>query len=280
MSVDATFRPRSLTASEYVSELFAFSDNAAVLVRNRSIRHTVQRITRAGTIASPGFQNWLAHENTRGSDVFVGMNPIKDGACSRTKPNIGEIRHLYLDLDTEGDRVLEAIRQSAEVPPPTFVLDTSPGKHQVVWRVTGIDQDRAEQLMRTLADRYAADPAATDSTRVLRLPGFVNRKLPGEFIVRARYERDAVYSLRDFTIGETALETPRNSTRGRRSAATVSVKNKTQSERDWAFAKRALSRGEDPSTVIQRIAAFRGQDKPSPEYYARLTVTKAKAALG
>ena len=123
-------------------------------------------------------------------------------------------------------------------------------------------------------------PAATDSTRVLRLPGFANRKLPGEFIVQARYECDAVYTLRDFVIGETAPEMPRNVALTRRPTPTVSAKNKTQSERDWAFAKRALSRGEDPSTVIQRIAAFRGKDKPSPEYYARLTVNKAKAALG
>jgi hypothetical protein len=280
MNIDATFGPRSLTASEYVSELFAALDNAAVLVRNRSTRHTIQRITRAGAIASPGFQNWLAYENARGSDVFVGMNPIKDGAYSRTKANIREIRHLYLDLDSEGDQVLEAIRKSTELPPPTFVLHTSPGKHQVVWRVTGIDQDRAELLMRTLADRYAADPAATDSTRVLRLPGFANRKLPGEFIVQARYECDAVYTLRDFVVGETAPEMPRSVARARRPTPTVSAKNKTQSERDWAFAKRALSRGEDPNTVIQRIAAFRGKDKPSPEYYARLTVNKAKAALG
>jgi RepB DNA-primase from phage plasmid len=280
MNIDATFGPRSLTASQYVSELFAALDNAAVLVRNRSTRHTVQRITRAGIVASPSFQYWLTYENARGSDVFIGMNPIKDGACSRTKANIREIRHLYLDLDSEGDHVLGAIRKSTELPPPTFVLQTSPGKHQVVWRVTGIDQDRAELLMRSLADRYAADPAATDSTRVLRLPGFANRKLPGEFIVQARYECDAVYTLRDFVIGETAPEMPRNVALTRRPTPTVSAKNKTQSERDWAFAKRALSRGEDPSTVIQRIAAFRGKDKPSPEYYARLTVNKAKAALG
>ena len=48
----------------------------------------------------------------------------------------------------------------------------------------------------------------------------------------------------------------------------------SQSERDWAYAKRALARGEDPEAVIQAIATFRS-DKPNPQYYARLTVTKA-----
>jgi hypothetical protein len=60
MSADSTFIPRSLTASEYVRELFEPADNAAVLVRNRSTGHTVQRIAKAETIASPAFQTWLA----------------------------------------------------------------------------------------------------------------------------------------------------------------------------------------------------------------------------
>ena len=47
--------------------------------------HTGQTIAKAETIASPDFQSWLAAQNASGYDVFVGMNPIKDGAHSRTK---------------------------------------------------------------------------------------------------------------------------------------------------------------------------------------------------
>ena len=61
-----------------------------------------------------------------------------------------------------------------------------------------------------LANQFGGDLAATDSTRVLRLPGFANRKLPEEFIVQARQESDAVYTLRDFTIHEDSPETPRH----------------------------------------------------------------------
>ena len=102
MTTDTAFTPRSLTASEYVRELFEPADNAAILVRNRSTGHTVQRIANAETIASPDFQTWLANQNASGSDVFMGMNPIKDGAHSRTKANIKNIRHVYLDLDRRG----------------------------------------------------------------------------------------------------------------------------------------------------------------------------------
>src|SRR6266576_2976927 len=279
MSTDTTFTPRSLTASEYVRELFGPTDNAAILVRNRSTGHTSQSIAKAETIASPDFQSWLVAQNASGSDVFMGMNPIKDGAHSRTKASIKDIRHVYLDLDRKGDQALEAIRNSVEVPAPNFVLDTSPGKHQVVWKVSGFSQDEAESLLHSLANQFGGDPAATDSTRVLRLPGFANRKLTDEFIVHARQETDAVYTARDFRIHKDALEPPRHLGQGEERSRTVRSGHKSQSEHDWAYAKRALARGDDPEVVIQRIADYRAEDKADPNNYARRTVAKAQAQL-
>ena len=279
MSADSAFTPRSLTASEYVRELFEPTDNAAILVRNRSTGHTIQTISKAETIASPGFQSWLANQNASGYDLFVGMNPIKDGAYSRTKGNIKDIRHVYLDLDRKGVEALQAIRNSSEVPAPNFVLDTSPGKHQVVWKVSGFSQDEAESLLHNLANEFGGDLAATDSTRVLRLPGFANHKLPEEFIVQARQESDAVYTPRDFTINEDSPEAPRHFGEAQERRRTVPSDHKSQSEHDWAYAKRALARGDDPEAVIQRIADYRSEDKDDPNYYARLTVDKAQAHL-
>ncbi|MGB6961575.1 MAG: DNA-primase RepB domain-containing protein [Candidatus Acidiferrum sp.] len=279
MNTSSKFAPRSLTAPEYVRELFGPDDNAAVLVRNRSTGHTVQTIAKAKTIASPPFQNWLAAQSACGYDVFLGMNPIKDGAFSRTKAHIKDIRHVYLDLDREGDQALEAIRNSTEVPAPNFVLDTSPGKHQVVWKVSGFTQGEAEALLHNLADKFGGDLAATDSTRVLRLPGFANHKLPEEFIVQGRQESDAVHTSRNFTIQEDSPETPRHFGEAQKRKRTVPPDHKSQSERDWTYAKRALARGDDPEVVIQRIADYRAKDKPDPAYYARLTVIKAQLAL-
>ena len=279
MTTDGKFAPRSLTASEYVRALFEPADNAAILVRNRGTGRTVQRITKTETIASPEFQAWLAARSAAGSDVYVGMNPIKEGAYSRTKENIKNIRHVYLDLDTKGNEALESIRNSTEVPPPNFVLDTSPGKHQVVWKVSGFSQDEAESLLHNLANQFGGDLAATDSTRVLRLPGFANRKLPEEFIVQARQESDAVYTLREFTIHEDSPETPRHLSDDQERQRTVPSDRKSQSEHDWAYAKRALARGDDPEIVVQRIADYRSDDKPDPLYYARLTVAKARLSL-
>jgi len=207
------------------------------------------------------------------------MNPIKDGASSRTKGNIKDIRHVYLDLDTKGDEALVAIRNSTEVPAPSFVLDTSPGKHQVVWKVSGFSQDEAESLLHRLANQFGGDQAATDSTRVLRLPGFANRKLPEEFIVQARHESDAVYTPRDFTIPEDSPDISRRVAQDREHPQTGPSRHKSQSEHDWAYAKRALARGVDPQEVIRNIADFRAEDKYDPHDYARRPVAKAQGEL-
>ena len=279
MTNSAPFFPRMLSASEYVLALHAPGDRVAALVRNRTRKQTLQRILAAEAIASPVFLYWLIEQNDAGADIFLGMNPIKDGAYSRTKGDIKDIRHVYLDLDRNGDQALQAIRNSSEVPAPNLVLDTSPGKHQVVWKVSGFGQEEAESLLHNLANKFGGDLAATDSTRVLRLPGFANRKLPEEFIVQARQESDAIYTIRDFTIEEDSPEAPRHFGDARQRRRTVPGRHKSQSERDWAYAKRALSRGDDPEVVIRRIADYRADDKTEPEYYARHTVAKARAAL-
>lgn len=279
MSTDSRFSPRYLTASQYVRELFSPEDNVAVLVRNRSTGHTLQTIAKAETVASPSFQSWLSGQNACGYDIFMGMNPIKENAFSRTKADIKDIRHVYLDLDRNGDQALEAIRDSIEVPPPNFILNTSPGKHQVVWKVSGLSQDEAEFLLHDLANKHGGDLAATDSTRVLRLPGFANHKLSDEFIVQARQESVAVYTLRDFTIDEDSPETPRHLADTQERGRMVPSGHKSQSELDWAYAKRALARGDDPELVIKRIADYRAETKDDPNYYARRTVTRAQAEM-
>ena len=121
--------------------------------------------------------------------------------------------------------------------------------------------------------------ANTDSTRVLRLPGFANRKLSEEFIVQARHESAAVHTRRDFAIPDDSPETPRHLGEDHPRRRSMPSDHKSQSEQDWAYAKRALARGDDPELVIKRIADYRSDDKADPEYYARHTVTKAKDGL-
>lgn len=278
MNREKQFESRELSAWEYILRLHPPEDQIAVLLRNRSRGQTLQRITSAETAASPEFQRWLRNENTSGSDVFVGMNPLKEGATSRSKENIREVRHVYLDLDEDAPSSLARVRDSSDVPPPNFVMDTSPAKHQVVWKIEGAELEQAETLLRSLATEFGGDTAATDATRVLRVPGFTNRKYEEDFLVRAHYESDRVYSLRDFAIREGSAGFSRDY-EAARPPRKLPAGHKSQSEADWAYARRALARGDDPQEIIRRIADYRADDKHDPAYYARLTVIKAQLSM-
>ena len=279
MSDPSSFAPRFLTAPEYVFALYAPSDQVAVLVRNRTRQQTMQRILAAETIASTPFHAWLEEQNRSGADIFIGMNPVRGGARSRTKEHIREVRHVYLDLDEQAGASLQTIRTTGDVPAPNFVLDTSPGKHQVVWRVEGLDNHEAESLLRALASQYGGDPAATDISRLLRLPGFVNRKYNEAFVVRVHHETDMIYHSQDFRVPEDSPESPRHIGDLQQGTRKLPAGHRSQSEADWAYAKRALARGDSPDEVVRRIADYRADDKADPDYYARHTVTKAQAQM-
>ena len=264
----------SLSAPDYILQNFEASDRIAVLVRSRKAGETIQRITTATNAASHDFQAWLRHKNVS-SDVYIGMNTLRHDAQSRTKEDIETIRHLYLDIDRNGPTALEAVETSSVVPRPNYVLETSPEKYQVVWKVEGIAQDQAETLQRAMVREFGGDPAATDSTRVLRLPEFVNRKYETEHVVRARPGATQTYHLEDFRLRTDLHETPAQYRS--HEAQNAPAGEITQSERDWAFAKRALARGDEPEEIIRRIADYRGEEKHPG--YARHTVQKAQAAL-
>jgi RepB DNA-primase from phage plasmid len=279
MNGERGFANKLLSASEYVLALHGPTHQVAVLTRHHSRRQTMQRILPAESVAHPHFQQWLSDENLAGADIFIGMNPVKEGAYRRTKGHIREIRHVYLDLDEQAEVSLLAIRNSGDVPPPTFVLDTSPGKHQVVWRVEGMAPGQAESLLHALASQFGGDPAATDIARLLRLPGFRNQKYHDPFFVRVHHETDEVYRLEDFRVRESSPESSRQPGEAEPGGRTVSPGHRSQSEADWAYAKRALSRGDRPEQIIKRIAEYRADDKADPYYYARLTVIKARLKL-
>jgi len=273
----ASFIP---SASEYILDNFEPTDRIAMLVLNRDFSETIQRITSAQKAASPEFQAWLRYKNANGSDIYIGMNPLKKDASTRTKEEIESIKHVYIDLDHGGPEALETVENSSVVPKPNYVLNSSPEKHQVVWKVEGMSLDEAEGLLHAMAREFGGDPAATDATRVLRIPGFANKKYETNFYVEARRESTETYHLRDFQLHIDSQDSPRHNYNNRAKRESSPRTNLSQSEHDWAFAKRALARGDDPEEVILQIAQHRAGDKADPQYYARLTVQKAQAEMG
>ena len=270
-----------VTPVVYVRWLFELSDRLAVLVRNRDRGETTQRIATAGNITSDSFQQWLRFKNEKQSaDIYVGMNPLKPEARARTKEDIHSIRHLYLDLDHDAERSLAAVEQSNLVPQPNVVIATSVGKLQIVWRVEGFPQEQAEATLRAMARKFGGDPATTDSTRVLRLPGFVNRKYDSPFTVTAEIRKDKRHTPHDFRLRTDPAELDQRLTRTTGSRQSSSTRQPlSQSEHDWAYAKRSLAKGVPAEEVIRQIAAFRAHDKHNPEDYARRTVSKARTQL-
>ena len=279
--MSATENPKTFypSASDYINDNFTPSERIAVLVLNRHLGETTQRITTAQKAASPEFQAWLRYKNANGADIYVGMNPLKQDASTRTKDDIETIRHLYIDLDHGGSTALDTIKNSDLVPHPNYVLNTSPDKFQVVWKVEGITPEEAEALQHGMVREFGGDPAATDSTRVLRLPGFANKKYDQDFYVQARFESTQTYHHRDFKVPVDSQEAPRHHNEETARSHRDPGITLSQSEHDWAYAKRALARGDDPEEVIRRIADYRGDDKSDPGYYARHTVSKAQDDL-
>src|SRR5712672_1311464 len=227
------------SASEYILDNFEQTDRIAMLVLNRDFRETIQRITSAQKAASPEFQAWLRYKNANGSDIYIGMNPLKKDASTRTKEEIESIKHVYIDLDHGGSEALEAVENSGVVPKPNYVLNSSPEKHQVVWKVEGMNLEEAEGLLHAMAHEFGGDPAATDATRVLRVPGFANKKYATDFYVEARRESTETYHLRDFKLHIDSQDSPRYTYENRVKRESSPQASSSQSERDWAFAKRA-----------------------------------------
>lgn len=265
----------------YLQDNFRPEDRLAVVLLNKRTHSVIQRLAAAEAIAAPEFQEWLTHQNAQRYEVYISMNALAPTAKGRTKADVAAIRHVYLDFDTDGTAAVEAMLKRGDLPKPNYLVNTSPDKWQVVWKVEDFAKLQAETLQRGLARGCDADPAATDCSRVLRLPGFVNHKYARPHLVRAETLAHETYRPEHFAevsgeerTNRSHLGEPHSVQERSRPPGTLS-----QSERDWAYAKRALARGEPPSLVAAAIASYRRYEKHNPQDYAERTVHKAGEAL-
>jgi hypothetical protein len=262
-------------AAGFLSRSFRPDETIAVVLRRFSPPTIVQRVITLERAIQPRYLAWLAHENANGANIYVAVNPLAPGSRKRTKESVAEVRHLYLDLDTDGDAKLTVLRESNTVPIPTAIVSTSAGKYQVLWRVESIPFGRQESMLKVLAITFGGDPACTDLNRVLRLPGFLNQKYTPAPVVTVEYPSDSTWHSQDFQLDD--AEPNRELTRPLIDCANVPGKH-SHSERDWAWILGELARGRDP-VKLTRTLAERRADKPNPVYYAQRTVDVASAWL-
>jgi hypothetical protein len=270
-------------AINHIQGCFQPQDHLAVLIVNKKARSVVQRLASAHVIATGEFQEWLRVKNAAGYDVYLSANALKPDATGRTKSDVGTIRHVFLDFDENGTAAVQQLFKRKDLPVPSLVVNTSPDKWQVLWQVEAFGKDEAESLQRMLARQTGADRAATDCARVLRFPGFYNHKYGEPYLVRLephaalsgivyRPERFPKILIEDRVALSGAAQS------GSRTAHR-NMRGLSQSERDWAYAKRALARGDPREVVIAAIATHRRYDKYNPSYYAELTVKKVADQL-
>jgi len=262
-------------AHEFLTRSFTPGETLAILLRGDYPVKTQQRIVRFECAVAPRYLRWLAYENARGANVYVAVNPLRFGSRKRTKESIDGVRHLYIDIDSDGDARLGAVRSSDSVPTPSTILSTSPAKYQVLWQVDDFRFAEQERLLKFLATAFGGDLACTDCNRVLRLPGFLNNKYDPAHLVTAEYPTNSVAKPEDFRLDDALIESlpicpskPRQTAPGQR----------TNSENDWAWIARELAAGKDPVKLTRALAEQRS-DKPNPLYYAQRTVDVASARL-
>lgn len=132
----------------------------------------------------------LADLNYRGAGVFVAVN--ETNGEGRRKADIVRIRALFVDLD--GAPLMPVMKAR---PRPHIVTETSPGRFHSYWRVTDCGINDAEPALRQLVQRFDADKACVDRSRVMRLPGFVHRKRDPHLVTVIEHEPGEC-SLADF----------------------------------------------------------------------------------
>jgi hypothetical protein len=262
-------------AHDFLTRCFAPGETIAVLLRRENPVSTAQRIVTLERALAPRYLGWLAHENSIGANVYVAANPLRSGSRKRTKEHIASVRHLYIDIDTDGEARLAALRVSDAVPTPNATLSTSLGKYQVLWRVDGFDFELQESTLKRLSVAFGGDPACTDCNRVLRIPGFLNRKYDPACRVTVEYPCDSVWTPADFRPEVAAVDAmlfddaiPPRKQPGKHS----------NSESDWAWVSHELAHGKDALKLTRELASRRS-DKPNPLYYAQRTVDVASARL-
>jgi hypothetical protein len=260
-------------AQTFLARCFAPAETIALLLRSESPEKVKQRVVRLEKALAPKYLAWLAYENQHGANVYVAMNPLRAGSRKRTKQSIECVRHLYLDIDCEGDEKLTALRASDAVPTPTAILSTSPGKYQVLWHVEGFDFDQQELTLRLLANAFGGDPACTDCNRVLRIPGFLNCKYDPAWRVTVVYPDDSIWTSGDFHLAREVAEG-----RSFRHTLPPQKSKHSNSEMDWAWVTAQLAHGADAMKLTRELASRRS-DKPNPLYYAQRTIDVASAHL-
>jgi hypothetical protein len=162
-------------------------DWVAVFLKSYDTGRVAQRVGPLLLMSTARFQAWLRAMNARRFNVYVGVNAIAPGRRSRTKEAISAVRHVFLEADHDGQHVLTTIASRRDLPPPSYVLHSSPNRVHILWRATGFTIETIERLQKHLAHQLCTDLAATAASQLTRFPGLFNHKYTPPHTVSIEY---------------------------------------------------------------------------------------------
>jgi AAA domain/RepB DNA-primase from phage plasmid len=168
--------------------------------KEKSKEQVVNEFVNYETALTPEYFQNLSEVNASAS-IYTAMNTypaaLIGSKTGRTQENVVDVRALQADVDYNGAATLDKIKSSASVPSPSIVVESSPGKYQGIWLVDGISKTEAKPVMQAIAQEFQTDAAVAEVARVMRVPGFVNRKYDSAPVAKTvtqsnnRYTREA-----------------------------------------------------------------------------------------
>ena len=250
-------------------------------------RHT-QKVTERYTTPSqlPKYIPYLRPCNATGCDIYFTPSRLKPRSRKRTKSHFLDLQQIvYLEFDRPNtlDNLI-----SRNYPSPSAIVASSQGRHHVYWRLREpVNKHRQEELISNIARDVGADTVAVDTSRLLRLPTFCNKKpsrdnfrssliYPDQEVVEPTTFDDLASAVDNYQEGKAS---PISSGASRAHCASSSA-DPTQSGRDWFLVNDMLfAKGDDPHQVIKWLEN-QSERKPNPHYYAKRTVGRALMLKG
>ena len=292
---------------EHFKKIFLKEDDTVAFVLLKKDYKPFQIFKKIGDI-DDSFIEFLEKNNNNGYSVYGSVNPLLPNPSKRTKDFYSKNqRRLWLDLDNKKDNyILSRFKQfliDFNLPKPNQIIQSSEGNYQIYWV---LDKEYDFEILSKAMLRmniFLKLDHTQDITRILRLPGFYNKK-PGK--------NDFVYcpfnglnklpvNINSFAkIDNIEIQTPNNeniksnimplsdekgelwnfkvnSTQTARDIYNIStkrLKDKSLSEIDLSFAKILHINNVSIEIIKTLLISSATGRKPNPEYYAQKTIEK------
>ncbi|MDO4560518.1 MAG: DNA-primase RepB domain-containing protein [bacterium] len=144
---------------------------------------TVSTFGKREELLSAGVLTGLRRKNNAGYSIYFSVCPLLPDATSRKAANACSARAIWADFDALTPAMEAFLRGEGwgDIPAPNLAVSTSPARWQFFWRLPDGENRSVTEIcteVKRIATVTGADKTVADPARIMRLPGFQNRK-PG-----------------------------------------------------------------------------------------------------